>query len=672
MIIRVGRVCIGKKDLPLVDRGDPPDVKELFIARSQAESGMKLLPVFLPTFNEEASELWLSLENLVKQQEQTKGFKFEVCLVLDGWEHASESMKQYLAQLFPVVSSSSLQHCLDVLPKDADVQRFPVVLDWVAALEDEDVDGDASVTVVVESLRSDAVGIRAGVDLHAPDRPEEVIGQMCITLVIKRENRRKFNSLIWYFWPTGFLSSSDSPFCFQTDCGTQLGDHCIDLLLTDLAAHSHAVASVPQTIQMSAVMQETPESPFSLAAICRAVISVDFLTDANLTGWLFSFGLARVFTGPCQLFRRDFFEGETLHKFFAHLKQPLRPGQIFDANMCLVEDFMLTIFSFLGDVAPEHRGLLHASLVPAAVHYFPLEDTFQKMMGQRRRWHNGNMGVYLWILRNSRQVWSSRRITTAAKVALIFHSFSSLLGQLINALSPIIFLDRLIHVAQQVCGSGCSIIFQLLLLCFLITYYLRQAISPVVWRAGLLTMFAVYSFHSLILIGTTVSSLLGSQPILIFDNIPLFLTLIHAFLIFCSSPSAFVSFLRSIPYHLLFFPFTMAIIPLYSLPLLWCIQWGNRPSNHLTFVPDHKTQCLIQESFRASSNARLYALISLIVLINLAVIAYPSLWHPIHQVLLILFGCVTIPQFTIGLWGLIKSKLAGNPSCRKRSEARAS
>src|SRR3989338_2953062 len=152
--------------VPLKDRGDPPCEPGMFPARAEMEEGRESLPLLIPVFNEEAAELWRTLNNLLEQQRHVRRHTFEVCIALDGWSRASDSMKLYLLQLFPpteqVVASAVVSQSSRCIP----------LADWSSPLRLGRISSPGEepnrVTVVVDSVRPSDLRAKVPVPVHHP------------------------------------------------------------------------------------------------------------------------------------------------------------------------------------------------------------------------------------------------------------------------------------------------------------------------------------------------------------------------------------------------------------------------------------------------------------------------------------------------------------------------
>lgn len=106
-----------------------------------------------------------------------RDFDFNVVLVLDGWDLASESMKVFLQSVFD-------------MPENV-LYNGPT---WWDDLNDKE-DVPSVETFVIQ--RADTTNWQVMPVQIEPDTNPEA--RMNLTLVIKRDNRRKHNTLEWFF-----------------------------------------------------------------------------------------------------------------------------------------------------------------------------------------------------------------------------------------------------------------------------------------------------------------------------------------------------------------------------------------------------------------------------------------------------------------------------------------
>ena len=394
------------------------------------------------------------------------------------------------------------------------------------------------------------------------------------------------------------------------------------------------------------------EPLFAPYSFLRAAVGMDYLTRFLSAGWLSMFGCTKIIPGACGLFRLKFLQGETLRTYFAMLKQPPHQGGLISGNGCLVEDMLLTYLVLIaGDVAPQHRGRLHISSVPSAWFYFPLEESFQKFMGQRRRWINGVNSIYLWLASDFRLLWSSSRISCSAKAALTYVVLSSILFQVMILTLPFVFTHTISQLLDLAChpSLACSSWFLVFLLALLVVFCVRHAASPTCWIPGTILLSCIFAFNSVVTFFIGFASAAWT-PIEVGTpghlSVGLLLMGCHLFTILLIEPAFMWNYIRGIVPYFLLFPFIQAVTAFYSVPLTWYLQWGNRPSNHMSFVADQQSQERIQRSFRVTSAIFLAIVLIFPLLLGALVISNPSSWDSLSFASMIIF-CVTQLSQTI-------------------------
>ena len=144
----------------------------------------KVISAFIPCYTESGRELQRTVRSLHGQR-LPPGWRIEVVIVMDGADHISPSMSEYLFTLFGIKLNTN----------DPDSDPFEVLPD--------------AETIIIEPTN----------ELSALTRTpamENTVGGY--TLLAKRKNRRKPNSQMW--WLGSHSSVLNSKYCLATDCGT--------------------------------------------------------------------------------------------------------------------------------------------------------------------------------------------------------------------------------------------------------------------------------------------------------------------------------------------------------------------------------------------------------------------------------------------------------------------
>jgi cellulose synthase/poly-beta-1,6-N-acetylglucosamine synthase-like glycosyltransferase len=163
----------------------PQKDRDYFLSDGSTPRNDLDVAVIVPFYNETATELQRSLVSLARQQTDVAAFggTMRVLLVADGWPQADRSMKNYLKQLFPGGWTESLD-------------KPPLA-----------TDGPIETVVVQRAFVDDGRCCLDAVRI-APDC------WLQVTLLVKRDNRKKHNSHNWSVFAFDFdVVSSNRFFC---------------------------------------------------------------------------------------------------------------------------------------------------------------------------------------------------------------------------------------------------------------------------------------------------------------------------------------------------------------------------------------------------------------------------------------------------------------------------
>lgn len=334
------------------------------------------ISVVIPFYNEESKELQITLKSLYGTYDYLCEIKpvyrkkqLHICIIQDGWYKASDSMKKYLKKLFP--------------------KKYDGV-DWweyYEVFKKFDINIDGSQTFVLES--NDYVCIN-------PEEENEYKKLwMKISLVIKIDNRRKHNSHEWFMAKTGFAESVNSKYMFFTDAFTLFGPSCLYHLVNCLDKNKQYSAATGRQRVMSREQQGTDESIFSVANMLRSVQMYDFeLANAVYNGAFSMGGCLPVIPGPCGLYRAsDILQDRVREWYFGVVSvDPDKTGLVL-GNLKIAEDRILTYSSVLK--TKQERRMAFCAL---SVFYFEGELELERFILQRRRWINGSVAGYIYLL----------------------------------------------------------------------------------------------------------------------------------------------------------------------------------------------------------------------------------------------------------------------------------
>ena len=159
------------------------DVKEDVVGGDEGKR--RVVSICIPCFNEEGSALKRTIQSLQKSY-LPPGFVLEILVVMDGTKQIDSTMAKYLHTLFGFSISEN------------DVRKNPFCT------------FPSAQTIIVENVSNGDI-------------------RDSLTLLIKRNNKRKVNSQKW--WLYGHAKDVGAEFAFATDCGIVFDSKCLLLML---------------------------------------------------------------------------------------------------------------------------------------------------------------------------------------------------------------------------------------------------------------------------------------------------------------------------------------------------------------------------------------------------------------------------------------------------------
>jgi len=272
-------------------------------------------------------------------------------------------------------------------------------------------------------------------------------------------------------------------------------------------------------------------------------------------------------------------------------------GGIIEANLKIAEDRVL---SMVASLLPKVKAKMMVN--PNAVFFFEAETSLRPFVFQRRRWINGTVAGYAFLLLTKRGRSWLRNSSFDLKIKIILVLL--LIGQLsiyaIVAISPAIFLFCLRFLLlnftpsfalectetsfSSICSlqSGFSVLPNILWMTIFILYC-----SFVVLHSGKNT-FHEWSFYVLLIVGaiTILGSFIGSIYYLTQNPSQLeVITLVLVYglmaapaLISLPNPESTWLMIKTFPLFYLFLPMLVAFFGAYSFARTFDFSWGNRDS----------------------------------------------------------------------------------------------
>ena len=588
------------------------------------------MSVCLPCYDEEWCEISGTIRSLVKnilvqKKRPNKSFKLNLTLYLiqDGWKNASNSFKE------------GIENDLCFPSKKWFNSKFVV-------------NNESIIVVIPEN------------EIYYPayNNENELCGITFYPIFItKNKNAQKYNSHLIFF----SLCYLQIPhFVFLTDCGTLYNSDCITKLVECLyKKHKNIIGVTAKQRVMSANdRNEIQQYPFwykkKRESFCTKLFKKIYwwFSPAPLQGFEFEssfiintlmfnvFGILPVLPGPCQLLWWDYFQNDSndgiLDVYFKHLNINPSNSSILKTNTLLAEDRILSFAMVL------RTFNLKTVWINGATFLYEPMLSWNKLLGQRRRWINGTISTFLYYLIDNigkdELAMSGLANNNSIKILWIIQLYQSILQifspaffsislyeSLLQIMKRFDFLKNLIpHFQFEVANFKIFLYPELLLTLFYFSFYVSWVFVALLF--GKKTIFCSRNFYNVIieivyLFFTFINSLVS---ILIFYGIfisykelgPLFYTLVFIWILpfiisLCFSPSSSLSYLLySIPFFTNICQY-VCFIPAFALARVHDISWGNRDS---TMEIDKKT---ISKYFRTTLKINFFTvLINFIILIS--------------------------------------------------------
>jgi cellulose synthase/poly-beta-1,6-N-acetylglucosamine synthase-like glycosyltransferase len=180
---------------------------------SPTERPYRFISLFIPCYNEEASALKRTIKSL-KALSLRQDVVLEVLVAMDGIDQMASSMRAYITELFGISTEENSVNNPFVKRPEAN-------------------------TVIVEPALDESIGSSSS--------------RVQLSLVIKRTNRRKVNSQMW--WLRGHAKEIQCEFAFGTDCGIIFEKKNLSMMLERLDSDKSLSAVSGYLRVMSSAMQ---------------------------------------------------------------------------------------------------------------------------------------------------------------------------------------------------------------------------------------------------------------------------------------------------------------------------------------------------------------------------------------------------------------------------------
>ncbi len=515
------------------------------------------LSVIVPFYNEDAKAIQETLKSIYycfeyykKTTQKIPLTSAKIMLIQDGWHNSSESMREYLQTIFPATYRGG---------------KWWESEDFLSPLKH-------TVTYILNS--DDGVCIN-------PTDDVPII--MDISLVIKLDNRKKHNSHEWFLRENGFIEASGSKYFLCTDAFTIFHYTCLYHLIYEMDNNDNVVVATGRQRVMSADMQGVDEKIFSVGYFLRQIQLFDFeMSNAVYNGAFSIGGFLPVIPGPCGLYRSSvMLEEDVRNCYFKLVDKTYRNTDIILGNLKIAEDRILSYTSVLNAKCEQKM-----SFVPLALFYFESENSLEKLLLQRRRWINGTVAGYLYLLFISPQYLYNWNANIFRKTYIIFLLLCQLFTYFLLVIAPAVSLailnDSIIHIVGYMINDkhnhtktiiiilGCTL--------FGLQYFFHntQKYCKILFVL-LLGTTIIISITSLLSIGLYLFERdnVANNTIYFMVGIGL-LSLLNSLLISGRFHSTYY-IIKSIPFYLLFSHMFISCFGAYSFSRIWDLSWGNRP-----------------------------------------------------------------------------------------------
>ena len=577
------------------------------------------ISVIIPFYNEESNELYETLKSLFytykylsHMKEGWEDKKLQIFLIQDGWYKSSDSMKEYLKQLFPIEIEGKnwADHYEDF--KNYDFNKGPK-------------------SYIFETENEVCINLNKLPNIEIPK-------YLNLTLMIKIDNRKKHNSHEWFIGHNGFSEVKQSKYIFCTDAFTMFHKACLYHLVSHMEKNPKTAVCTGRQRVMSKQQQGTNELTLSLSTILRNVQLFDFESSNALYNGAFSIvGFLPVVPGPCGLYRANILlKDEVRYWYFDIVNQePSQTGLVL-GNLRIAEDRILSYSVILrGD------GNNKMVFVPQSVFYFEAELDLQQFMLQRRRWINGSVAGYIYLLFTNPEHLKRWRTNIFKKTYIFLLLLFQTLTYFIVSLGPAISLDIFLHSANY-------------LFSFSNLHYIT--IETVTYMVTIL-MCILYVMHFfihnknkfnntiiylLLLFSMTTSIIAGFALILnIFLNYELYYNMFMDSLFYkvgfgmiatvCILPfvnsilisgrcHSFYYMLKSFIPYFLFSHMLISTFGSYSYSRVWDLTWGNRPTSETNLTMTKEEMDIMQQNFKQRSAV----IVTCIILLNIIIFIMPT------------------------------------------------
>jgi len=354
------------------------------------------LCVVIPFYNEEVKALRETLKDInenIRKIRALNGWEhlpIDVVAIGDGWGKMDQSVKDFLHEIFPDDGNDQGQgHWLERL--DLRLEQMKYLKQRGKKIQHRTFifQQDKSYYSEQESML-----------------PSERY-KFSLSFIVKVDNRRKHNSHEWFF--NAFVRSKKPQYMFLTDAFTKFEPSTIRNLIDEMEKDKSISVATGRQRVMSKKQQGCESEMFgSISDWLRRVQCFDFeASNTVYNGAFANCGCLPVIPGPCGCFRYDHMcvpgkgtgqnddgtERTPVQWYLDQINKPAEKTGWIMGNLKIAEDRVLSYAAVLKTAKPAYMAF-----VTSAVFYFESEGFLHMLVKQRRRWINGTVAGWIWLL----------------------------------------------------------------------------------------------------------------------------------------------------------------------------------------------------------------------------------------------------------------------------------
>ena len=585
--------------------------------------------VIIPFYNEKRHELKVTLQSLhyaysyLKHMKKKWKYKpLKVLIIQDGWWKSSKSMKEYLKELFGGKNEDKWYNKSD----------FTI----------ENKGKSQPTTYIFESKKPIIIN-----KLESKNNEEPII-LMDITMIIKLDNRRKHNSHEWFIGHNGFAEKMESKYLLCTDAFTLFNTTAIYHLVNYLEKNPKCAAVTGRARVMTREQQLNDKETWS-EYILRCCQLHDFELSCMVYNGAFSLGgVLPVIPGPCGLYRStSVLNNDVRNEYFGALNANADKVGIVLGNLKIAEDRLLTYLSIF-----KNNGS-NMVFVPMAIFYFEAEVELKRFLLQRRRWINGSMAGYVYLLLTNPSIIFNWKANIIRKIYVIILFGLQFITSILVALVPGLYIKLLYISLNYIISELVSIPFEYtahmislgVYMFFLFHYYIHynKAYDTMIIN-GLVLFSVLSSLIILITIGYYMISLHNEHSFIdrflsgtayeLYFTLLVFLLPYFNGLLGSGKCHSTLNMIKTLPFFYFFSCMLGVGFTSYSFSRTWDISWGNRPTDEeQTNLSDDELKLIRKQLKRRSKY-----LVILIIIFNTAL--FFETYNICKYLALLFFGIV--------------------------------